>query len=73
MRLVTFGLALICLLGVTQAQSDSDELIKIKESVKENVGKQMHGWTYRSIEPIQGSGSIPQRKIHSKRERPPTR
>ena len=58
MRLVIVGVALVCLLGVIRAQSDSDELIKIKESVKENVGKQMHGWTYRSIEPIQGSRNV---------------
>jgi len=58
MRLIIVGLALTCLLGVIQAQSDSDELIKIKESVKENVSKQMHGWTYRSIEPIQGSRNV---------------
>jgi hypothetical protein len=58
MRLVIVGVALVCLLGVIQAQSDSDELIKIKESVKENVSKEMHGWTYRSIEPIQGSRNV---------------
>ena len=58
MRLVIVSVALACLLGLIQAQSDSDELIKIKESVKENVGKQMHGWTYRSIEPIQGSRNV---------------
>jgi hypothetical protein len=58
MRLMIVGVALACLLGVVQAQSDSDELIKIKESVKENVGKEMHGWTYRSIEPIQGSQNV---------------
>jgi hypothetical protein len=58
MRLAMVGTVLICLLGVVQAQSDSDELIKLKESVKDNVGKQMHGWTYRSIEPIQGSRNV---------------
>ncbi|HEX7722502.1 MAG TPA: hypothetical protein VF397_10115 [Pyrinomonadaceae bacterium] len=46
MRLMIVGVALACLLGVIEAQSDSDELIKIKESVKENVSKEMHGWTY---------------------------
>src|SRR3989440_3025168 len=51
-------LLLPVLLGVTKAQSDSDELIKIKESVKENVSKQMQGWTYRSVEPIQGSRNV---------------
>ena len=58
MRLMIIGVALVCLLGVIQAQSDSDELIKIKESVKENVSKEMHGWTYRSTEPIQGSRNV---------------
>src|SRR2546423_11624293 len=58
MRLMIVGVALACLLGVIPAQSDSDELIKIKESVKENVSKEMHGWTYRSIEPIQGSRNV---------------
>ena len=58
MKLVVAGVALLCLLGVIEAQSDSDELITIKESVKENVGKEMHGWTYRSIQPIQGSRNV---------------
>jgi hypothetical protein len=58
MKLMTVGVALACLLGMIQAQSDSDELINIKESVKENIGKEMHGWTYRSIEPIQGSKNV---------------
>jgi len=52
------GVALVCLLGAIQAQSDSDELIKMKESVKQNVSKEMQGWTYRSIEPIQGSRNV---------------
>ncbi len=43
---------------VVTSKTDSDDLIKIKESVKENVGKEMHGWTYRSIEPIQGSRNV---------------
>lgn len=58
MKLVVAGIALLCLLGVIDAQSDSDDLITIKESVKENVGKEMRGWIYRSIEPIQGSRNV---------------
>ena len=58
MRLAIVGMVLTCLLGAIQAQSDSDELIKIRESVKDEVSKQMKGWTYRSIEPIQGSRNV---------------
>ena len=58
MRLMIVGVTLVCLFGAIQAQSDSDELIKVKDSVKENVSKEMHGWTYRSIEPTQGSRNV---------------
>ncbi|HBB95806.1 MAG TPA: hypothetical protein DC054_10480 [Blastocatellia bacterium] len=58
MRTLMIGIALVVLLGNAQAQSDPDELAKLKDSVKETVGKEMQGWTYRSIEPIQGSKGV---------------
>ena len=58
MRTFMIGVALVVLLGNAQAQSDPDELVRVKGSVKEKVSKEMQGWTYRSIEPIQGSTGV---------------
>jgi hypothetical protein len=41
-----------------QSQSNQDELARVKESVKEQVSKNMKGWTYKSVEPIQGSQNV---------------
>src|SRR5258706_5462689 len=58
MRTFMIGVALVVLLGNAQAQSDPDELARVKDSVKDTVGKEMQGWTYRSIDPIQGSKGV---------------
>jgi hypothetical protein len=58
MRALVIAVSLI-LTGVTvQAQSSQDELARIKEAVRTEVSKNMKGWTYRSVEPIQGSQAI---------------
>lgn len=58
MRTLMIGVALVVLLGTAQAQSDPDELARVKGSVREKVSKEMQGWTYLSIEPIQGSKGV---------------
>lgn len=58
MRPLMICVAVIVLLGAVQAQSDSDDLAPVKESLKQKVSKKMEGWTYRSVEPIQGSRGV---------------
>jgi len=52
------GVALLIALGTVHAQSDSDEMDKLKHSVKKVVGKEMEGWTYKSVQPTQGSSGV---------------
>ena len=47
---------LLCAIG--QAQADSGQLAKIGDALKEKISKEMPGWTYRSIEPVQGSKNV---------------
>ena len=58
MKPLMICIAAILMLGAVQAQADPDDLTPVKESLKEKVGKTMEGWTYRSIEPIQGSRGV---------------
>lgn len=57
MRALIIAASLLMIVTV-QSQSNQDELARVKESVKEEVSKQMNGWTYRSVEPIQGSRNV---------------
>lgn len=58
MRPLMIGVALLIALGTVQAQSESEELVKINLSVKQEVSKQMQGWTYKSVQPTQGSSGV---------------
>ena len=41
-----------------QGQGDSDKSDKARKSLKEKIGKEMPGWTHRSIEPFEGSQGV---------------
>lgn len=58
MRPLLIGVALLITLGTVHAQSESEELAKTGDSVKREVSKQMQGWTYRSVQPTQGSAGV---------------
>lgn len=58
MRTLMICVALIVLFEAVQAQSDSEDLVTLKESLRQDISKKMEGWTYRSIEPIQGSRGV---------------
>ena len=46
-------LALLIITG--HAQGERDKLDNIGDLVKERISKEMHGWTYHAIQPIEGS------------------
>jgi hypothetical protein len=58
MRALIAAASLLLIVVTVQSQSNQDELSRVKESVKNEVSKDMRGWTYRSIQPIQGSRSV---------------
>ena len=58
MRYLITSIALLMGLSAVPAQSNDDELALIKESVRDKVSKQMKDWTYRSVQPIQGSKDV---------------
>lgn len=58
MRPLMIGVALLIALGTVLAQSDSDEMDKLKHSVKKSVSEDMEGWTYKSVQPTQGSSGV---------------
>ena len=58
MRALLIPASLLLIIVTVQSQSNQDELARVKESVKTEVSKNMKGWTYRSVEPIQGSQSL---------------
>ncbi|MGZ8845519.1 MAG: hypothetical protein ACXW3C_03555 [Pyrinomonadaceae bacterium] len=58
MRPLMIGMVLLIALGNVHAQSDSDEMDKLKQSVKKVVSKEMEGWTYKSVQPTQGSEGV---------------
>jgi len=58
MRYLITSIALLIGLSAVPAQSNDDELALIKESVRDKVSKQMKDWTYRSVQPIQGSKDV---------------
>jgi hypothetical protein len=46
------------LLGIGQAQRNSEKLDKLKETLKEKIGSDMPGWTHRTVTPIEGSKNV---------------
>jgi hypothetical protein len=58
MKLLLAGFALLMLFSPGHAQSGSNELTQLGESVKQEISKNMHGWAYRSVQPIQGSDGV---------------
>ena len=58
MKSILAGFALLVLVSSSQAQSNYDDLTQIGNSVKQEITKSMHGWTYRSVKPIQGSDGV---------------
>jgi hypothetical protein len=58
MKLLLAGFALLILFGPCFAQTGPDELTRLGESVKQEISKNMHGWTFRSVQPIQGSAGV---------------
>jgi hypothetical protein len=58
MKAFMICIAMLVAFTTVDAQSESEELAKIKNSVKQEVSKQMQGWTYRSVQPTQGSAGV---------------
>lgn len=59
MKKIVLGLAiLLALCASAYAQVDSRQLAKIGEALKERISREMPGWTYRSIQPAQGSKDV---------------
>jgi len=58
MKALMIGIAMLVAFATVEAQSESEELAKIKDSVKQEVSKQMQGWTYRSVQPTEGSSGV---------------
>jgi len=56
MKRIAVGVFLIfSLCAVAQAQAVSSQLMAISDELKDKITKEMPGWAYRSIEPIEGS------------------
>jgi hypothetical protein len=49
---------LLVLCATAPAQGNSDESARIRKLLREKIGKEMPGWTHRSIEPIEGSQGV---------------
>ncbi len=58
MKAIMICIAMLVVLATVDAQSESEDLAKIDHSVKDEVSKQMQGWTYRSVQPTQGSSGV---------------
>ena len=59
MKKIIFLFALtIGISGIVRAQNESDEFTKIRQSIRENVSKEMIGWTSHAVEPIEGSRDV---------------
>ena len=58
MRPLIAAASLLLIIVAVQSQSNQDELARVKESVKTEVSKDLKGWTYKSVEPIQGSQNV---------------
>ncbi len=59
MKRIAVGVFLFfSLCAVAQAQAVSSQLMAISDELKDKITKEMPGWAYRSIEPIQGSKNV---------------
>ena len=59
MKKLSIGVfALLLLLGPAHAQTHSEKLAKLKEILKDKIGRDMPGWTHRSVTPIEGSKGV---------------
>src|SRR5437667_3221757 len=59
MKRIAVGVFLLfSLCAVAQAQAVSSQLMAISDELKEKISKEMPGWAYRSIEPIEGSKNV---------------
>src|SRR5438309_9208168 len=59
MKKIAFSIVLLLLLcAMGEGQADSGRLAKIGDAAKDKISKEMPGWTYRSIEPVQGSKNV---------------
>ena len=54
-RIVVGVFLLFSLCAVAHAQAVSSQLMAISDELKDKITKEMPGWAYRSIEPIEGS------------------
>src|SRR5437762_1531815 len=56
MKRIAVGVFLLfSLYAVAQAQAVSSQLMAISDELKDKITREMPGWAYRSIEPIEGS------------------
>jgi len=56
MKRIAVGVFLLfSLCAIAQAQAVSSQLMAISDELKDKITKEMPGWAYRSIEPIEGS------------------
>ena len=54
----TLGILIVLLalpIITVRAQGEQDQLANIGNLAKEKISKEMHGWTYHAIQPIEGS------------------
>lgn len=59
MKKLSIGaLVMTLLLGTVQAQTQSEKLDKLKEILTNKMGRNMPGWTHRSVTPIEGSKNV---------------
>ena len=59
MKKTGISIVLVLLISaMAQAQAVSEQLAKIGDEAKEKIIKEMAGWAYRSIEPIEGSKNV---------------
>ena len=58
MKRIVVGLVLLWSCATAQAQAVSEQLAKIGDEAKEKISKEMAGWAYHSIEPIEGSKNV---------------
>src|SRR3989442_10847453 len=59
MKKTGINIVLVLLMcAMAQAQAVSGQLAKIGDALKERINKEMPGWAYRSIQPIEGSKNV---------------
>src|SRR5437016_3923708 len=59
MKKTGISIVLVLLMcAMAKAQAVSEQLAKIGDEAKEKISKEMPGWTYHSIEPIEGSKNV---------------